>query len=69
MQRLEHEQQAMRDDYEHRLMVAEREREDSVAALSDSLRRREEEQERQVKDSCVLFALSDHHPYRFQKSF
>ena len=50
MQRLEHEKQVLQDDYEHRLTAAEREREDSVAALSNSLLRTEEEHERQVSE-------------------
>lgn len=48
VQRLEHEGQTMRDDFEHRLADVEREREDTVSALSDSLQRREEEHEEEV---------------------
>ncbi|KAK7094986.1 coiled-coil alpha-helical rod protein 1-like [Littorina saxatilis] len=48
VQRLEHEGQTMRDDFEHRLADVEREREDTVSALSDSLQRREEEHEEEI---------------------
>ena len=48
VQQLEHDQQAMRDDCQRQLAEVEREREQTVAALSDSLQRREEENEQQV---------------------
>ena len=48
-QQWERQQRALQDDLEHRLTVTEREKEESVAALSLGLQRREEEHEEQVR--------------------
>ncbi|XP_076454838.1 coiled-coil alpha-helical rod protein 1-like [Babylonia areolata] len=50
VQRLEHDQRAVRDDYERRLEAAERERQESVSALSDSLLRQEGEHQEEVSE-------------------